>query len=720
MRIFLNLLGVALICLGFTACRSDESLNKRTSNFEEFIARYNTYIKGWLEEQAQITSQEVAETVEQLETAEGEAREELERTVSNLEREQEKWEYRQSLEEYFRFKEPNEIPDDLVWEDGSEHEEIGDSRAEKGGTFTREIPSFPPTIRLFGDNSNNGFRSYIYDDILMVLVDYHPKSMEMIPGIAKRWAVSEDGRTVYYEIHEDACYSDGVPIRAKDFMFGAYVRISDDIVEPFFKQVYREAVAGMTTYGDKLLAIHIPEAQVYAPAGIGSLRPAPPHFYEEYGPDFAERYQWKFPPTTGAYEVREDDIVKGVSITQTRVKDWWAKDLKYYRYRYNVDRIRNIVVRDDSKAFELFRAGEIDSFYLSLPKYWYEKTEIDPVFDGYIERYTFYNQYPDIPRGLWLNVTKPLLDEKQIRIGIQHAMNWQKVIDVMFRGDFQRLNSFQEGFGPFSDPTIKARPYSISAARAAFREAGFTETARDGILRRPDGTRLSVALSYSAHPELDTMFSILKEEAKACGFDLRMDSNESVVSYKKMMQKQHEMAYAAWGVNPPSPDYYQYLHSSNARDARGNIKPQTNNLFVWSRQDTDTLCEKARNARTEEELIDANLKLQNIVHDEAIFVPAYTVDFKRMGSWRWVCWPDSETTRFSPPVIYEPLEEHVHWIDQKKKKETLAAMKAGKVFPEVNRVFDDYRYTDSEEAEKMEELLKPAEPDQLLESEVEQ
>ena len=140
------------------------------------------------------------------------------------------------------------------------------------------------------------------------------------------------------------------------------------------------------------------------------------------------------------------------------------------------------------------------------------------------------------------------------------------------------------------------------------------------------------------------------------------------------------------------PDYHQYLHSSNARDERGNLKPQTNNLFVWERDDTDILSEKARNARTVDEMRDAAFKLQRIMHDEAIFVPAYTVNFVRMGSWRWVRWPDCEETRFCPPVVYEPLEAFVHWIDEDVRKETLAAKRSGKVFPEVNRIVDDYRY----------------------------
>jgi microcin C transport system substrate-binding protein len=279
-------------------------------------------------------------------------------------------------------------------------------------------------------------------------------------------------------------------------------------------------------------------------------------------------------------------------------------------------------------------------------------------------------------------------------------VNWRKVIDVIFRGDYQRLDSFNQGYLLFSDPTIKARPFSIKAAREAFGRAGFTQTDRNGILQREDGTKLSISLSYPANPMLERMLTILREEAKACGFDLRLDSNEMTVDYIKVMQKQHEMAFTAWVITPPTPDYYQYLHSSNARDERGNLKTQTNNVFAWARDDTDLLCEKARNARTEEELSDATYKLQRIVHDEAIFVPGYTVDFVRMGSWRWLRWPDSEQTRFCTPVVYEPLEAHVHWIDKDMKKETIEAKRNGRKFPEVNRVFDDYRSHPKSDAPK--------------------
>ena len=109
---------------------------------------------------------------------------------------------------------------------------------------------------------------------------------------------------------------------------------------------------------------------------------------------------------------------------------------------------------------------------------------------------------------------------------------------------------------------------------------------------------------------------------------------------------------------------------------------------------------------------DAAVKLQHIIHEEAVFVPSYTVDFVRVGSWRWVRWPDCEETRFCPPVMYEPLEVHVHWVDEEMMDETMAARRDGKTFEEVNRIFDDYRYpvTEQPESEPVEEVVLPEPP----------
>ncbi len=683
----------AIALLG-TGCRREATEAPRSLGFDAFLPIYNRYIENWLKTEQEATEKEISRMDAKLSAADGSASEALVVQLGKLHQDREKWKFRRSLGGYLKVGKPADIPAGLVWENGMDQPEIGDPASKKGGVFRRYIPTFPPTIRPFGDNSNNSFRGDLYDYIDIPLVSLHPETMAAIPGIAKEWAISGDGRTIYFKIDPEARYSDGSPVRARDYLVGVYLRVSDHIVNPYSKQFYRENIAQVAMYDDLTISVSLPEAKIHAPYIAGAITPSPPHFYSAYGSDYNERYQWSFPPTTGAYEVQPKDIIKGASITQTRVKDWWAKDRKYYRYRFNPDKIVHTVVRDESKAFELFRAGELDTFFLTRPERWYEKSEIEPVYKGYIERVTFYNRYPKVPLGLYLNVSKPLLNDRNVRIGIQHAMNWQKVIDVKYRGDYQRLNAFNAGFTIFSDPSIKARPYSIDLARESFRTAGFTSEGSDGILTKPDGTRLSLAVSYNSMPVYDSIFAILREEAKKCGFDLRLDALESTVAYKKEMQKQHEITFGSWLIQPPVPDFHQFLHSSNAYDEKGNLKPQTNNTFVWARPDTDALCEQVRTGRTAEELKEAAWKLQHIMHDEAIFVPGFSVDFVRIGSWRWVRWPDCENTRFSPPVVYDPHEVFVFWVDEKIQEETQTARRTGTAFPESTKTVDTYRVTE--------------------------
>jgi microcin C transport system substrate-binding protein len=679
-----------------TGCRRAEAPPPRGLRFDAFVPHYNRHVREWLVKEQAASRQLAAELETRLAAATAEDKPALEVKAAAAARDLAKWEFRLELGDYFKTASPAAIPADLTWQDGMDQPEIGDPRARKGGTLRRAVPNFPATITPFGDNSNHEFRGELYDYIDIPLVAMHPETLAPIPGVARQWALSADGRTVYFRLNPAATYSNGEPVRARDYQIGVYLQVSDDIFNPLAKKFFREEIAQVAVYDDHTLSVSLPETRLNAVLTAAAVPCACPSFYQEYGPDYPARYQWRFPPTTGAYEVRVGGIVKGASISQHRVKDWWARELKYYRYRFNPDQLLNLVIRSEPKSFELFRAGELDSFFLARPELWYDKCEIDEVWSGYIERTTFFTRYPKLPRGLYLNVRRPPLDDREVRIGIQHALNWQKVNDTLYRGDYQRLNAFNEGYAVFSDPSLRARPYSIAAARAAFARAGYTTEGDDGILRRPDGTALSVSVTYPVLPLLDRMFAILREDAKACGFDLRLDALELTVCYKKEMLKQFEMDYSSWDVSLPVPDFFQTLHSSQALDAKGNPRPQTNNLFLWARPDTDALCDVVRTGRSVEEVRAAAWKLQRIIHDEAIFAPAYTADFIRLASWRWVKWPDSETTRFSPPMVLDPHQAHVLWIDEDVRRETLQAQQTFLRFPEVNRVADAYRITEPE------------------------
>ncbi len=595
--------------------------------------------------------------------------------------------YYEANPDFFTFATPADIPADLVWETGMDEAEIGDDQAKKGGVMNLAVGAFPPTFRTFGPDSNHSFRGQFFDNIEMSLVGLHPETMEIIPAIAREWAVAPDSQTVYFRIDPEATYSDGTPILADDFLMTFYLYQSDYARAPFHKQYYTTQYRNITRYDDRTISITLATPKPKTPY-FASVLPNPVGFFREFGPDYPQRYQWRIKPTTGAYVIDEELTSKGRSITLRRVEDWWARDRKYYRNRYNPDLIRYRLVRSSEKEFELFRNGEIDFYPLNDPRFWYEKTEIPAVYDGYIKKAIFYNDYPRVPRGLYINCSQPLLDNVDIRVGMQYASNVEKLIDFDFRGDYKRNNIFSEGYGEFSEPNLRARPFDPVKAREQFAKAGFVKRGGDGILRREDGTRLSITISTQQDPLANRILLRLKEEAAKAGLEYQIESLDGTAFFQKVMDKSYEVCLWGWGATPPYPDYFQHFHSSNAYD-EGSTKPKpnTNNITQSVDPRFDRLSMAIRDATSEEAIRENAWAIEQVIHELAPWVPLYHRNYYRFGYWRWLKFPEGS---FNVRVSSEPDEAHVHWIDMETKDETLEAKREGRTFPETLEIIDQH------------------------------
>ena len=209
----LSLILIFLVSCGeterFAAYDNEEEVNG-------FFETRNKEVLVSLEEKKSELTKKIAEPEE------GDERDVIEKDLANNDR-------RMDSPEFFSYATMAELPENLSWQTGMNEPEIGSSRAKKGGIFNTYLPglAFPPTIRSIGKNANNGFRSEHWDNIEMALVSLHPNSMETIPGLADRWAVGKDGRTVYFRINERAKWSDGRQVTVEDFFMTFYVSLSD-------------------------------------------------------------------------------------------------------------------------------------------------------------------------------------------------------------------------------------------------------------------------------------------------------------------------------------------------------------------------------------------------------------------------------------------------------------------------------------------------------------
>ena len=426
-----------------------------------------------------------------------------------------------------------QLPADLQWLTNDLDPVYASPESKKGGVLNSWVLSFPLTFRAVGPDSNSSFRSAILGNQLS-LIGIHPNTENIVPEIASHWAYGEDKKTMYFKLNKKALWSDGSPVTAHDFAYTLEFMRSKHIIAPWYNDYYSKEIDKVIVYDDYTLAVVSAKAQPDLHLKIG-ISPTPRHFYGQLGEDFVRRYNWKIAPNNGPYQIY--DFKKGKYIKFKRKKNWWAKDLRYFKNRFNVDRVVFKVVRDINIIWEYFKKAKVDVFPITMPKYWHVKTKTSVVENGYVHKMWFFNNTQQSAQGMWLNQDREIFKVRNVRYAFAHAMNIKKVIEKVLRNDYFRLEHGFMGYGRYSNKTIRANRFDLDKVNDYMNRAGW-KRGSDGIWRK-NGRRFSVEVSYSQDAHTPRLV-VLKEEAKKAGIELKLQKLDPSAAYKKVLEKKHD------------------------------------------------------------------------------------------------------------------------------------------------------------------------------------
>jgi len=571
------------------------------------------------------------------------------------------------------------LPDNIQWLTNDTDPVFASDNAEKGGIFRQAIMNFPMTFRVVGPDSNGSFRSAILDNQLS-LMNIHPVTQRIIPELATHWGYGPDKKTMYFKLDPGARWSDGVPVTARDYLYTLAFMRSEHIVAPFYNDYYTREIESVTAFDDYTIAVKSTKAAPDLHLKL-CISPTPEHFFAPLGDDFVFRFNWAIVPNTGAYQI--SDFKKGRFIRFARKAQWWAKDRRYFKNRFNVDAVLFTVIRDFNMQWEYFKKGRLDTFGMLLPKFWHQKSDTPVINKGYVERIWFFNDLAQPSRGLWLNLDRPVFRDVRVRHAFAHAMNMDRVITQVLRGDYFRLPQAFYGYGEYTDYTVKPRRYDIPKVEALMSQAGWHRGA-DGIWHK-GSMRFSVAVTYYLEEHMPRL-AVLKEEARKAGIDLVLERLDSAAVFKKTLEKQHDVTWAGFGAGM-RPSFWQGWHSDNAH------KPQTNNITNTDDPELDTCIDQYRDSLDARERIRLSKTIQRRIHDICAYVPSYMVPYVRLAHWRWMRLPAFHGTPASGS-LFDPFASDtggLFWIDGQIRQETLAAVKADQVFAPVTIIDDKYK-----------------------------
>lgn len=568
---------------------------------------------------------------------------------------------------------PEKLPSDLVWQSNLNDPIFADPRAQRGGRYRSFVITFPLTLRLVGPDSNGSFASYMRANN-MSLVGIHPNTRNPIPELATQWAFGDDGHSIYFRLDPDARWSDGTPVTADDYVFGLEFMRSKFILAPWYNNYFSEIITDLVKYDDYTIGIEganpKPEDEMLFEY---SVSPVPAHFHK-LDENWVRDYNWRIEPNTGPYQISE--IRKGKYVEFTRKNDWWANDKRYFKYRYNPDHIRVKLIRDFNIAYQYFRKGELDTFPLLMPRFWHKKAQGDIYENGYAGKIKFYNDVPQPISGLFLNEDAAPLDDVNVRYAIAHALNVDKVINTVLHGDYERLQTAHDGFGDYSNTSIRARKFDLKKAAEYLDYAGWSERNSDGI-RVKDGKPLKIRITYFRSEHNDRLV-ILAQEARKAGIDFQLQLLDMSAAFKQIMENKHQAAWMGWAGGGLSPRYWEFYHSDNAH------KPQTNNITNTDDKVLDAKIMAYRSATDKATRVRLAHELEQMIHDQGSFIPTFKVPYTREAFWRWIKLPANHATRTSD-VVFDPLggTGGLFWIDTEERQTTLEAKSDGKVLPKI-------------------------------------
>ena len=405
------------------------------------------------------------------------------------------------------------------------------------------------------------------------------------PGVAERWEIANDNMTMTFHLRQDACWSDGSPLVAQDFVY-SFRRLADPKNEASYRWALMEIVNGEDiAYGDG--SIPVEELGVEAPDDhtfiIHFNTPAPyylnfldlPIFYPTKQ-EWVEKHGNKYASSAdtilgnGPYKLayyRLDD--KYILVPN---ENYWNKDA------IKLEEI-TVLLTDDETGFAMFEAGLVDwariplalaSSYLSNPS----------ALPTDATAYTYKNGVVD-----WFSIniaskTNPILGNQDFRLALNYALDREEYIAISSMGIYSPATRFVL-------PTVSGvkKPYCEEYPINIFKTTAEMNKAQEHLKKAMTALGVSDPGKITVNIKIaDTTPRLIAENcqdqwSRSLGIKVTVDT----VTYRSMLDDrvagEFDLIYAGWLPDYDDPyTYLGYFMSGNSQNGGKYSNPRYDQL----------------------------------------------------------------------------------------------------------------------------------------------
>ncbi len=420
-----------------------------------------------------------------------------------------------------------------------------------------------------GENDSSEVVEQIFD----TLVRYKPDSTEVEPSLAVRWETSELGRAWTFHLRPNVRFHDGTPVDADAVVFSferqrdldhPYHRPDFTYWENSFRTIISavEKVDGMTIR----LILERPYAPFLATLAMFPVAIVSPTAVKKWGNDFGAH-------PVGSGPFRFVEWSKGERITLEGNPTYWD----------GAPQVRNLVfitIADARQRLVALEGGAIEVAERLAP-----------------QDLQFVVLHPDLVLHrtdglniayLALNTQKAPFDNRDVRRAVNHAINKQAIVKLVYQGLARAAGS---PLPPSFFSHLPGDPYPQSPAKA------LELFATTGV-KRPAGApplKLYVMSSPRAYmPSPLTVARIIQHNLADMGLEVELVVNEFDAHLKAVRRGDHDLCLLGWNADNGDPDNVLFTlfdpthtEEGSARNVAFYRSPELHGLLQWAQESQD-------------------------------------------------------------------------------------------------------------------------------------
>ena len=451
-----------------------------------------------------------------------------------------------------------------------------------------EIVTLDPAL---GEGSPGGIIGAIFSGLVRI-----DRELKVVPDIAEKWEVSDDGKTYTFHLREGVKFHDGKPVTAHDFKY-SWERACDPETESRKARLFlgdivgaKEMLAGEATelkgvrvIDDLTLEVTIDGPKPYF---LGKLSYITAYVVDRA--NVARGINWTDKPNgTGPFKLKE-----------------WKKDELLILERNDNDylepaKLENVVFQIFAgRSMMMYEQGEIDTTGVGLANLERVLDPTDPLNKELLTTPSLNMSY------LGFNVTMPPFDDPKVRRAFALALDMDKILEVSLKGNSERAAGFVPPGIPGHNEGLEPLPFDPEQAKQLIVESKYGSVAN-----------LPPIVFYTLYSLGSTEEAMIGMWQQNLGVKVEAQVIEELEEWYEMAHgREFQLFSSGWQADYIDPQNFLevFFHSQSEE-----------NRFAYANPEVDAALEKAAVERDEETRLKMYQEIEKLILEELPAVPFY-------------------------------------------------------------------------------------------------